>query len=40
MTDKKVYAFEEGNGSMKNLLGGKGAGLAELIGQLDVWNAL
>lgn len=30
MTDKKVYAFEEGNGSMKNLLGGKGAGLAEM----------
>ncbi|MCD6106703.1 MAG: pyruvate, phosphate dikinase [Caldisericaceae bacterium] len=30
MTDKKIYAFEEGNGSMKNLLGGKGAGLAEM----------
>ncbi len=30
MTDKKVYDFEEGNGSMKNLLGGKGAGLAEM----------
>ena len=25
-----VYAFEEGNGSMKDLLGGKGAGLAEM----------
>ena len=27
---KYVYAFKEGNASMKNLLGGKGAGLAEM----------
>ena len=25
-----VYAFEEGNASMRDLLGGKGAGLAEM----------
>ncbi|NPV07452.1 MAG: pyruvate, phosphate dikinase [Anaerolineae bacterium] len=31
MADKKwVYLFEEGNASMRNLLGGKGAGLAEM----------
>jgi len=30
MTTKKVYDFEEGNGTMKSLLGGKGAGLAEM----------
>ncbi len=31
MTGKKyLYMFEEGNGSMKELLGGKGAGLAEM----------
>lgn len=31
MADKKwVYLFEQGNGSMKALLGGKGAGLAEM----------
>ncbi len=29
-TPKYVYFFEEGNGSMKELLGGKGAGLAEM----------
>ncbi len=28
--DKWIYFFEEGNGSMKSLLGGKGAGLAEM----------
>ncbi len=30
MSKKYVYAFEEGNGSQKDLLGGKGAGLAEM----------
>ncbi len=30
MAHKWVYAFEEGNASMKNLLGGKGANLAEM----------
>ena len=30
MTTKFVYAFEEGNASQKALLGGKGAGLAEM----------
>ena len=29
---KYVYAFKEGNASMKNLLGGKGANLAEMTG--------
>ncbi len=29
---KYVYMFTEGNSSMKNLLGGKGAGLAEMTG--------
>lgn len=29
---KFVYAFKEGNASMKNLLGGKGANLAEMTG--------
>ncbi|PTR76405.1 PEP/pyruvate-binding domain-containing protein, partial [Bacillus anthracis] len=28
---KYVYLFSEGNGSMKNLLGGKGANLSEMI---------
>jgi pyruvate,orthophosphate dikinase len=28
--EKPVWFFEEGNGEMKNLLGGKGAGLAEM----------
>ena len=34
MTDqtKYVYEFSEGNGSMRNLLGGKGANLAEMTG--------
>ncbi|MGI6752547.1 MAG: pyruvate, phosphate dikinase [Anaerovoracaceae bacterium] len=32
MSDKFVYLFQEGNGSMKNLLGGKGANLAEMTG--------
>jgi pyruvate,orthophosphate dikinase len=27
---KRVYRFEEGNAGMRNLLGGKGAGLAEM----------
>jgi pyruvate,orthophosphate dikinase len=27
---KYVYLFDEGNGEMKDLLGGKGAGLAEM----------
>ena len=31
MADTKwVYTFEEGNADMRNLLGGKGAGLAEM----------
>jgi len=30
MSEKYVYLFSEGNGSMKNLLGGKGANLAEM----------
>ena len=27
---KRVYKFSEGNAGMRNLLGGKGAGLAEM----------
>jgi len=30
MTQKRVYLFREGNADMKNLLGGKGANLAEM----------
>ena len=30
MSKKYVYLFQEGNGTMRNLLGGKGAGLAEM----------
>ncbi|MCD6157078.1 MAG: pyruvate, phosphate dikinase [Euryarchaeota archaeon] len=30
MTKKWIYMFEEGNAQMRNLLGGKGAGLAEM----------
>lgn len=30
MTEKRVWLFREGNASMKNLLGGKGANLAEM----------
>ncbi|MBR5949504.1 MAG: pyruvate, phosphate dikinase, partial [Clostridia bacterium] len=32
MTQKYVYLFNEGNAGMKNLLGGKGANLAEMTG--------
>jgi pyruvate,orthophosphate dikinase len=32
MSKKYVYLFSEGNASMRNLLGGKGAGLAEMTG--------
>ena len=32
MSKKFVYLFSEGNASMRNLLGGKGAGLAEMTG--------
>ncbi|NLA84892.1 MAG: pyruvate, phosphate dikinase [Clostridiales bacterium] len=32
MSQKYVYLFNEGNASMRNLLGGKGANLAEMIG--------
>ncbi len=32
MTTKYVYEFSEGDGSMRNLLGGKGANLAEMTG--------
>src|SRR5687767_12652206 len=28
---KHVYRFEEGNASMRDLLGGKGAGLSEMV---------
>ena len=31
MSKKYVYLFSEGNASMRNLLGGKGANLAEMI---------
>ena len=31
MSTKFVYLFSEGNGTMKELLGGKGANLAEMI---------
>lgn len=30
MTEKRVWLFEEGDASMRNLLGGKGANLAEM----------
>ena len=30
MSKKYVYMFSEGNATMKNLLGGKGANLAEM----------
>ena len=30
MSHKYVYLFKEGNGSMRELLGGKGANLAEM----------
>ncbi|MFV0381384.1 MAG: pyruvate, phosphate dikinase [Breznakia sp.] len=30
MSDKFVYSFSQGNGNMRNLLGGKGANLAEM----------
>ena len=30
MSHKYVYLFTEGNGSMRELLGGKGANLAEM----------
>nr|MBO2470714.1 hypothetical protein [Bacillota bacterium] len=30
MADKLVYLFEEGHGGLRNLLGGKGANLAEM----------
>lgn len=32
MEKKYVYMFSEGNAGMRNLLGGKGAGLAEMTG--------
>ena len=39
-TNKMVYAFgggkADGNGKMKELLGGKGANLAEMAGQLKL----
>ena len=31
MADKRVWLFREGNADMRNLLGGKGANLAEMI---------
>ena len=30
MTEKRVWLFKEGNADMRNLLGGKGANLAEM----------
>ena len=30
MTEKRVWLFKEGDASMRNLLGGKGANLAEM----------
>ncbi len=30
MSDKRVYLFQEGNATMRDLLGGKGANLAEM----------
>ena len=32
MSHKYVYLFKEGNAKMRNLLGGKGANLAEMTG--------
>ena len=32
MSHKYVYLFSEGNGNMRELLGGKGANLAEMTG--------
>ena len=32
MSKKYVYLFKEGNATMRNLLGGKGANLAEMTG--------
>ena len=32
MAHKYVYLFSEGNATMRNLLGGKGANLAEMTG--------
>ena len=38
---KYVYMFSEGNTSMRNLLGGKGANLAEMVGMgLPVPNGI
>ena len=34
MANKFVYLFSEGNGSMRELLGGKGANLAEMTNHL------
>ena len=36
MANKWVYTFKEGNMTMRNLLGGKGANLAEKIGRAHV----
>ena len=36
MAKKFVYLFSEGNATMRNLLGGKGANLAEMTG-LGIW---
>ena len=36
MAHKYVYLFSEGNGTMRELLGGKGANLAEMTG---AWHA-
>ena len=35
---KYVYLFSEGNAEMRNLLGGKGANLAEMIPMLEIYK--
>ena len=36
MSHKYVYLFTEGNGKMRELLGGKGANLAEMTNRLEI----
>ena len=40
MATKWVYLFSEGNANMRNLLGGKGANLAEMtnLGSSGIYN--
>ena len=38
MSQKYVYFFNEGNGKMRELLGGKGANLAEMtLSLIHIW---